>query len=118
MKLDSTIIIFSVIMIALIITILTSFILPINQTIAIPLLIIGSWFVVLGITQETKPHELTTTTPTTYTIYGGLMLTISLTYLAYINIADIRIPILIFISGITLTIILSHIIETHKKISH
>lgn len=115
MKLGSSIVTFTIVMVALIMTLVLSFVLPLGQIIAIPLFIIGSWFIVLGITQEAKPHELMITTPATYTIYGGVMLTISATYLAYINIPDFRVFLLVFILGITLTVILSHFVENRKK---
>jgi len=115
MKLDSPIATFTVVMIALIITLVLSFALPLSQIIMTPLLIVGFWFILLGITQKAKPHELMTTTPSVYIIYGGLMLTISVTYLTIINVPDVRFSLIIFILGTTLTIALSRFVGTRKK---
>lgn len=115
MRWESSIGTFTVVMLALIITIILSFMLPLNQIFTIPLFLIGIWFILLGVTQEAKPHELMTTTPSAYIIYGGLMLTVSVTYLTYINIPDIRPPLLVLILGVTLTVILSYLIGRRKK---
>jgi len=117
MRLGSPVATFTVVMAGLIIALALSFVLPLSQTIAIPLLAAGSWLILLGIKQEAKPHELLVTTPSLYVIYGGLMLTISATYLAYINVTDVRVPLILFILGITLTVVLSHEIGKRKRLS-
>jgi hypothetical protein len=115
MKFDSSIGTFVVVMVALIITTVLSFVLPLNQILGIPLFVIGIWLLLLGIVQEAKPHELITTTASAYVIYGGLMLTISVAYLTYVNVPDVRLPILVLILGVTLTVILSYFIGSRKR---
>jgi hypothetical protein len=114
MKFNKSIVTFAIVMVALIITIVLSFMLPLNQILAIPFFMIGIWLILLGVMQEAKPHELITTA-SIYVIYGGLMLTVSITYLTYINIPDVRFSLLILIFGVTLTVILSYFIEKRKR---
>lgn len=114
MRLGSPIVIFTVAMTGVIIAILLSFALPVWQVIAAPLILIGSWLMLLGLTQRAKAHEFLATTPMAYVVYGGLMITISATYLIHTSIQEVRFTLLVFIVGIMVTFLLSHVAGTRK----
>jgi hypothetical protein len=104
-------------MLALIITILLTYLAPLALVVTIPFFIIGLWLISLGITQRTKPYELLTTAPSAYVLYGGLMVTASVTYLAYITTSsNIILPLALLLLGVTLTIIFSYYIGRVRKV--
>jgi uncharacterized SAM-binding protein YcdF (DUF218 family) len=115
MKLNSPILTFTVVMVAICAGILVSFVLPLGQALAVSFVIFGLWLIALGTTQKAKTYELMVTSPSAYMIYGGLLMTASATYLVYAHISDFRVLLLVLVLGITVTVLLSYFVGKHGE---
>lgn len=109
---------FTVFMISLVIVVLISYVIPMALAISLVPLILGSWLVMLGIRERPEPERMTLTSSAFYTVWGGLLVTVTASYLAFVfSYGDLRLAISVFLIGIILTVIGSYRLERIKRVS-
>jgi hypothetical protein len=103
MEITSPIVNFLVVVAALIIAIASTFFYPASYSIFVFLLVTGSWLVLTAFLTRRRRGMTRYPASAVRSLYGGLMLSISIAGILFLGSVDWRIAVIVFLAGIGLT---------------
>ena len=115
MRLDSPILAFFVVTLALITLVIATFFALLFQAISVSLIMIGIWLVIAGLGTREPSITGVISTPAAYTAWGGIITTVALASLAHMSVSDARMTWLLLILGVASTVILAYYVEKKRQ---
>jgi len=98
-------------MISLIVMVVATFVVPIGLAISIPFLAIGAWFMILGFTTREAKKAAVASSSGMYIFWGGIVVSLSLTYLLHASGFDARVSLIALITGVLLSVVITNLLE-------